>query len=61
MGASAVLSMPMIPVLALLASIQGALATTSTPFLLPVSQGFIKSKVTQGLFNITELPFWIQR
>jgi len=35
MGASAVLSMPMIPVLALLASIQGALATTSTPFLLP--------------------------
>jgi hypothetical protein len=34
MGASAVLSLPMIPVLALLAYIQGALATT-TPFLLP--------------------------
>jgi hypothetical protein len=36
MGASAVLSLPMILILALLASIQGALAT-ATPFLLPVS------------------------
>ena len=44
MGASAVLSLSMIPVLALLASIQGALATT--PFLLPVS------KVEKVLLNL---------
>lgn len=37
MGASVVLSLPKILILALLASIQGALAT-ATPFLLPVSQ-----------------------
>jgi hypothetical protein len=37
MGASAVLSLPKILILALLASIQGALAT-ATPFLPPVSQ-----------------------
>ena len=37
MGNFALLSLPMFPVLALLASIQSVLAT-ATPFLLPVSQ-----------------------
>lgn len=47
MGASAVLSLPMIPILALLAFIQGALATT-TSFLLPVSQVLLNLKITHS-------------